>query len=245
MNEPVSRHLHSELGLLFEHLKTEWSVDRSNFTSAQWNRVRYYGKIYVIISCFCEVMCTGVERASFLRNIPEVFMLSLTFGVKGYKNALGSNLRQSIELVYKHIYYAYHPVEYSWVCDRDAFKEIGNAYLEGYLEKTSEKRFQSVKTSLEMLSYQYGKLSRYVHTHNPDYFGQTKLKSNPDIDLVLKEMEGGYSVVAKSIILVVIAYFPAVFEATSEPEKRLISELFKSKSDKADLHSLMGDLELI
>src|SRR5207249_6097358 len=84
--------------------------------------------------------------------------------VKGLENSAFVLLRQSIELVLKHIYFSTHPIEFGWSLRREDYREISFQFLLEYVRKTDEWKNTGWMVSLiSDLEGQFHILSRFVH----------------------------------------------------------------------------------
>jgi hypothetical protein len=149
-----------------EDLKQGWGVP-PDVIKAVDSQLRGLHKRYLGLAVLATVLGDGQPRADYVAAVPEVTHLSMVLILKGLENPAFVLMRQSIELILKHIYFAHHPVEHSWSAKRIGYREISFQFLLDYLRKTDEvQEFTGGAELLQAVELEFHILSRYVHVHS-------------------------------------------------------------------------------
>jgi hypothetical protein len=180
---------------------------------------------YLGLACFGTILSQGGARKDYIKGLSEVSYLALVLAAKGLENPSSVLLRQSIELVLKHVYFATHPVEFSWSSTRESYREITFQSLLEYMRKTDESaRFPDSEMLLVELERQYHVLSRFVHMHSRMFIPYTSSRivtaANP---ATLDAFQHRCLQLWPLLIALLLAHFPAKFIAANSNEKALIA----------------------
>jgi hypothetical protein len=159
--------------------------------------------------------------------IPEAAYLAIILALRDLQNTSSVLLRQGIELVLKHIFFATHPTEYRWAQRRDGYRELGFQYLIDYLNRTDELHLFSGSEDLtNKITDWYSRLSRHVHVYSRTYMKFSKVKAkvtnNPDLSL----LRDASNALWPRLALLLCLFSPSRFDSATHIEKRLISDAF-------------------
>ncbi len=165
-----------------------------------------------------------MKRNEYIYGLIEAGYLSIILTLKGVENPSCVLLRQSIELVLKHIYFSNHPVEYEWAQSREGFRDITFQYLIEYLGRCDERKNLDPSNNIcDLLNEWYGKLSRYVHIHNKGFMSYSKIGSAfRPYDEVVDQLVERPREIWPLLIALLIAFFPNRYARASATEKKFM-----------------------
>ena len=191
------------------------------------------------LACLSTVIGYRSKRNEYIEGVVETANLSLILAVKGIENQTCVLLRQTIELVFKHIYFSTHPVEYSWVQSRDNIREINFQFILEYIRKTDEyKNFNINDKICITINEKFGVLSRYVHVHRKGFMGYKKTasfyKTNSNI---IKKLDELTKEIWPNLIALLLIFYPQKYHSSSAFEKRIIrNSMPKNLLNRIDNH---------
>lgn len=224
MNKELLQFCRTEFEGFRSHLQSSWAVSEETAKHLDAN-LRNMHKRYLGFSCVCAVLSDGAERSSYLRAAPEACHLSLVLTVKGLENPAYVLMRQCIELVFKHIYFATHPVEYSWLANRVAYREINFQYILDYIRKTEALSILVMGDQLlVLLEEDFHILSRYVHVHNDAFIGYGRGVSIPSAELASFTKRAAD--IMSRLCLLLAVFFPEKYTSAQANEQALIGSVF-------------------
>ena len=217
-------------------LNTGWSVGGAYIKTIE-PRLKPIHKRYLSLACLSTVIGYRSQRNEYVEGVVETAHLSLIMAIKGIENPTCVLLRQTIELVLKHIYFSTHHVEYAWVQSRENFREINFQLLLEYIRKTDEYRnFYSNDEICIKINEKFGVLSRYVHVHHKGFMGYSKTasfyRSNYNI---IKKLEELTKEIWPRLTALLLIFFPQKYYSASALEKKIIrNSMPKSLLKKID-----------
>lgn len=178
---------------------------------------------YLALACLTAILSQGGQRKDYIKGVSEVSYLGVVLAMKGLENPSCVLLRQSIELVLKHIYFAYHPVEYRWLATRPGYRAISFQFLFDYLKSTDEYSiFPASSLLLNEIERQFGVLSRFVHMHSRSFIPYTKTTLAPANSTAVNSLAQRTRELWPLFMCVLIAHFPAKFLSANKNERSLI-----------------------
>lgn len=223
MNRPLTNFINDQYGRFKDDLTSNWGVDQEDIDKYQRD-LKAIHKRFLSIACTSTVMGYKAKRREYIYGVIEANYLSIVLALKGIENPSCVLLRQSIELVLKHIYFSTHPVEYEWARSREGFKDLTFQNLIEYLTRCEERKILDPSNNIStLLNEWFGKLSRHVHVHSKSFINYSKVGSayKPSNKTVGKLVERTKEVWPLLIILL-IAFFPNRFFRATASEKELM-----------------------
>lgn len=223
MSRELQQFAKSQFAELILDLEKGWGVP-AKVVGAIEPQLRGLHKRYLGFANLASVVGDGAIRADYIRAIPEVSYLSLVLILKGLENPSFVLMRQSIELVLKHIYFSTHPVEYSWSATRLGYREISFQFLLEYLRKTDE--LQKLSGGVELvqrIETEFHILSRYVHVHSESFIQFSRFEGHSKAHVrPLHAFEERSRELWPRLIVLLVAFFPHRFAGASIIEQKLI-----------------------
>jgi hypothetical protein len=178
---------------------------------------------YLGLACLSSVLSLSGQRKDYIRGVTEVSYLGVVLATKGLENPSCVLLRQSIELVTKHIYFANHPVEYHWSATRSGYREISFQFLLDYLRKTDEiALFPEGTLLLTEIERQFGILSRFVHMHSRSFIPYTSTSVRSANRASISDLNQRTGELWPLLICLLVAYFPGKFIAANKNERSVM-----------------------
>ncbi len=179
---------------------------------------------FLSLGCLATVIGYRSKRNEYIEGVVEASYLSIIFTLKGLENPTCVLLRQSIELVLKHIYFSQHLVEYDWVKSRDGYREINFQYLLEYLRKTNEyNEFELGVDVCNELNSWFSEFSRHVHVQNRGYMKFNTIgKAYRIKDTNVRRLNQQTKMLWPLLIVLLIIYFPSKFLKSAPIEQSLI-----------------------
>ena len=203
-----------------------WGVDAGDLASLE-ARLKPIHKRYLALGCAATVVGHRAKRNEYAEAIIEAGYLTLVLSVKGLENSSCVLLRQCIELVLKHIYFAWHPVEHQWASSREDYRDLTFQYLLDYLRRTDEYKSLSPRDQIgERLNFWFGALSRYVHVHSKRFvqYKEVGKSFGPRRDVVERTAQRTKQLWPLLVVLLV-GYFPDKYFRASALEQTLIKSV--------------------
>lgn len=177
MKRQIERFYREQYVIFRESLINKWAV-RQKYLDDLDPKMKPIHKRYMALACLATVMGHNTKRNEYIEGVVEVSHLSLILATKGLENPSCVLLRQSIELVLKHIYFSTHPIEYGWASSREDYRELSFQNLLDYLSRTDEFRnLYKSKDIYTKINEWFGVLSRHVHVHSKGFLGYSKIES--------------------------------------------------------------------
>lgn len=174
MSRTLSLFLRQEYDRFCDVAIHDWNVD-PDFLSSVSDEMKAMYRRYLSLACAATVAGYRRQRNEYAEGVVEGGILSLIMALKGLENPSCVLMRQSIELVLKHIYFWSHPTEYQWAKARVDYKDLTFQFLIEYVGRTDEYRGLSDSHAVcEKLAEWYGILSRYVHVHSRGFMHYSK-----------------------------------------------------------------------
>jgi len=176
------------------------------------------------LCCAATILGARSPRGEFAMAVPEAAHLSLVLSLKGQGNAAHVLLRQTIELAMKHIYYANHPVEYTWVDDAEWARGLTFQKLLEYLRRTPEARALACGDRVcTEIGRWFGCLSRHVHVASRRHMRFAALTYRPSsCAAVFLEFARLAERVWPLLTVELVVHFADKFRAAGVLEQRLV-----------------------
>jgi len=209
------------------NLTSIWAIDESKLTEWAPN-LKPIHKKFLSFACAASIVGHRMKRNEYVVSAVEAGNLSIVLSLKGLQNPAFVLLRQSIELILKHIYFLQHPVEYSWAQSRIDYKELSFQFLLKYLKRTDEYMLLSNNQQFviaDRVEYSYHILSRYVHVHSKAFMGYKTLAKPIGIKM-LKKLNENIKELWPILSLILIAFSKNKFIQSSMLEQRAIRNNF-------------------
>jgi len=239
-----------ELGLFYKQRTAEfrqdlvdsWAIRPASLPAVDAD-LRAIHRRYLGLACLGAILSQGGYRKDYIRGLAEGSYLAVILATKGLENPSSVLLRQSIELVLKHIYFANHSIEFHWSLTRQSYREISFQFLLDYVRKTDEfSTFPGCDTLLADLERQFHVFSRFVHMHSRTFIPYKNTSSvtsaNASTISVFKQRSGQ---LWPLLVCLLIAYFPSKFVRANKNEQSVIVRSLGSvwhNRVKGHLHSL-------
>jgi hypothetical protein len=219
-----------ELSRFYKDRYTEFSVDLIQTWGIHEQKIlaldaalRTIYRRYLALACLTAILSQAGQRKDYIKGVSEVSYLGVVLTMKGLENPSCVLLRQSIELVLKHIYFAYHAVEYHWLATRPGYRAISFQFLLDYLKSTDEYSiFPASSLLLNEIERQFGVLSRFVHMHSRSFIPYTKTTLASANSTVVTSLEQRTKELWPLLMCLLIAHFPAKFLSANKNERSLI-----------------------
>jgi len=223
MNRELERFFREQYSVFREGLIKRWGVSEKQINDLDW-RLKPIHKRYLSLACLATVIGSNAKRSEYIEGVIEVNHLSLVLAAKGLENPACVLLRQSIELVLKHIYFSTHAVEYGWALTREDYRDLTFQSLLEYLNRTDEfgKLVNAREISVKINEW-FGVLSRHVHVHSKGFLGYSKINSayKPRVEIIDK-----FDIATKNIwpalMIVLIINNPEKYSKATIMEQYLI-----------------------
>jgi len=224
MNRALSKFCKEEYERFRTNLIHDWGVPEAKINSHD-QRLRSVHKRYLSLACVASVTPKKKGIKEFLRGVVEAGYLSQVLAARGLENPALVLLRQTIEQTLKHIYLSFHPVEYSWVCSRVAYRELSFQMLLDFVRKTDKHNdlLRYHMNLCEKLDELFGELSRHVHVHSRDFMGYLRIgsKAAPSAP-ILKRLDSLTRRLWPLLVLMITVFFPEAYHAAQTNERNLI-----------------------
>lgn len=223
MSSPLTSFINDQYARFKDDLTSNWGVTQRDLDKYQRDLKAIY-KRFLSLACTGTVIGHRARRNDYMYGVIETGYLSIVLTLKGVENPSCVLVRQSIELVLKHIYFSNHPVEYEWARSREGFRDLTFQYLIEYLSRCEERKNLDPSNNIcELLNEWFGKLSRHVHVHNKGFIGYRRVGSTyrPYDEAIGKLVERTREVWPLLIILL-IGFFPNRYVRASATEKQLM-----------------------
>ena len=223
MNSPITNYINDQYERFKDDLTSNWGVTPRDLGECH-NHLKATYKRFLSLACTCTIMGYRTKRNEYIYGVIEAGYLSIVLTLKGVENPQCVLLRQSIELVLKHIYFSNHPVEYEWARSREGFRDLTFQRLIEYLGNCEERKKLDPSNSMcELLNEWFGKLSRHVHVHSKYFigYGSTATTLRRPNEAFVKLVERT-KVIWPLLISLLIAFFPKKYLKASAIEKRLM-----------------------
>jgi hypothetical protein len=223
-------------------LTVSWAIRQETLTPLDVT-LRTIHRRYLGVACVATLVAQNSPRNDYVRALPEVTFLAAVLAIKGLENPGSVLLRQSIELVLKHIYFASHPVEFQWSLNRLGYREISFQFLLDYIRKTDESNvFPQMNGLLDRVDRLFHEFSRFVHVHSRRFIPYRTFQSVTTANSSCVAMLGTRTrELWPLLISLLIIYFPTRFTHANLSERRIISSSLGTvwgKHIKRYLHAL-------
>jgi hypothetical protein len=204
-------------------LRKNWSVPQTTVKQLH-SQIKQIHRSYLSLACAATVTAHRASRNEYLTGLVEANYLSMVLAIKGVENPCCVLLRQSIELLLKHIYFSTHPVEYTWAKSRESYRDLTYQFLLEYLRRTDEiSKITNPKSVVDRLDYHYAILSRYVHVHSQSFIGYKILSTSENRPyIVVGRMRQRTTELWPLLTLTLIASLPRRFLSASASERDLV-----------------------
>lgn len=226
MSRPLTKFIQEQYTQFSQNLISSWAIDKQQFEQFE-SELKLIHKRYLSLACAATIIGYRAKRNEYVQGVVEVSYLSLILTLKGLENPVCVLLRQSIELVLKHIYFSTHPVEYEWTCSREGYRDLTFQSLLEYITRTNEgQKLDASNDICVKLNDWFGTLSRYVHVHSKAFIGYKSFESafQPTSDIIKKFNERTKEIWPLLTILL-ITYFPERYLRANSIEKQLIRNI--------------------
>ena len=172
-------------------------------------------------------------RNEYIYDAIEAAQMSLVLALKGLSNPGLVAARQTIELVLKHVFFASHPIEYSWARTRLDYRELTFSALLEFIKRTDEWHACDFSGNLvEAVNHWYAICSRHVHVHNrrfSNYGGVSHRAVQPsDLD----EFNSISAQLWPALGAMLVIFSSGRFARASVIEQRLIRKGLTQRYDK-------------
>jgi hypothetical protein len=222
MTKPLSEFCKDEYEGFVADLRDIWSVSQVTIQSLSAELKPMHRK-FLSLACIATITAQGAARNEYLLELVEASHLSMILAVKGIENPCYVLLRQTIELLLKHIYFSSHSVEYGWAQSREDYRDLTYQFLLGYLRRTDEiSTVQDPKSIVDRLDYFYGMFSRYVHVHSDSFIRYGKLREVKNQPASVGKMNQRINELWPILIVILIASLPRKVLSASVLECKLI-----------------------
>jgi hypothetical protein len=188
-------------------------------------------KRYLSLGCAATLVGERKSRNEYVQGLIEAGQLCLVLGLKGLENACCVILRQSIELVLKHIYFSTHPVEYEWVTFHEGYRDLTFQKLLDFWTITPEYRaLDPDRNVYALVNDWFGVLSRHVHVHSKRFIGYKQVNLGHRIDITgLRKLNDRTKEIWPLLTIILVSQFPKSFLNASVVERRLIRNFLPTK----------------
>lgn len=223
MNRPLRQFCLEEYERFRDHLGSLWGVSEADLVLLDPN-LKAIHRRYLSLACASRIVSHRARRAQYVRSIVEVSFLSMVLAAKGLESPACFLLRQSIELILKHIYFSTHPVEYQWASSREGYRDVNFQVLLEYLGRTQEYRAVGKPHRLcGKINSLYGSLSRHVHVQSHRFMrhGRAASSYRADRDTVRRFGQRTRDL-WPALVLLLVVYFPGRYGGASHSEQTLV-----------------------
>lgn len=225
MASPVlQRFLRDEYAHFRDHLASAWAVGSKDLEALDAS-MKPLHKRYLALACAATVVARRTKRNEYAEGVVEASHLALVLAAKGLENPSSVLLRQCIELVLKHIYFASHPVEHSWASAREDYRDLSFQKLLEYVRRTDEcRRWLPDEGVCQRLDYWFSALSRHVHVQSKGFMGYSKVGSahRPCLETV-RRFDERTKELWPLLTLLLVVYFPRQYLRASVQEGKVIT----------------------
>jgi len=228
MSRTLSQFLRDDYINFRDQLVSIWAVDGQQLKRLE-DELKPIHKRYLALACIATIVGYRAKRSEYLEGVVEASYLCLVLSVKGLENPACVLLRQSIELVLKHIYFSSHPVEYEWACTREDYRDLTFQKLIEYLGRTKE--CQNFKGDICVkLNEWFGVLSRHVHVHSGSFMGYSTIGSTyqPKREII-KKLSERTKEIWPLLTAILIVHFTRRYFKTNIIEQQLIKSTLPRK----------------
>lgn len=223
MNRQLTQFYAKQYNYFRKQLVSSWGVNQQhvNGLDAQLKPIH---KRYLSLACAATVIGYRTRRNEYIEGVVEASHLCVVLAVKGLENPSCVLLRQSMELVLKHIYFFTHPVEHEWARSREDYRGLTFQTLLEYLCRTEE--FRKLELSHDIgikLSEWFGVLSRHVHVHSKGFMGYSKVGSvyQPKSQII-KKLDDRTKETWPLLTAILLVHFPKRYIGAGGIEQRII-----------------------
>jgi hypothetical protein len=223
MSKTLAKFLEEEYDKFRGHVASRWAIDKGYLDQFD-SELKPLHKRFLSVACAATVAGNRAKRNEYVEGAIEAGHLCMVLALKGLENSSCVLLRQSIELILKHIYFSKHPVEYEWVTSHEGYRDLTFQKVLDYLLITPEHEgIESDNYVRDRLNNWFGQLSRYVHVHSGPFIGYTRIGSGyiPNREM-LKKLNERTREIWPLLTAMLIAYFPKRYFASSALEKKLM-----------------------
>lgn len=227
MNRILTQFHRDQYNHFKQQLVSSWGVNQRHIDKLD-TQLKPIHKRYLSLACAATVIGHGARRNEYIEGVVEANYLCLVLAIKGLDNPSCVLLRQSIELVLKHIYFATHPVEYTWAQSREDYQDLTFQNLLQYQGRTEEcQRFQLCHDICVVLNEWFGKMSRHVHVHSGGFMGYSKVGSayQPKAQILKKLNERTKEVWPRLTAILLVHFTKRYFAASSTEQSVIMSGL--------------------
>ena len=213
-----------------------WGIDSKELFKVE-GEFKPIFKRYLSLGCVATLLGERRRRNEYIQSLIEASQLCLVLGLKGLENACCVILRQSIELILKHIYFSTHPVEYEWVTFHEGYRDLTFQKLLDFWIITPEYRaLDPDKSVYTLVNEWFSVLSRHVHIHSKNFIGYKQVNLGHWIDITgLRKLNDRTKEIWPLLTIILVGQFPKSFFNASVVERRLIRNFLPKKfRDKLD-----------
>jgi hypothetical protein len=236
MSRPLKDFQKEQFGNFIEHVLSAWGVGKKQLTALE-EPLKQIHKRYLGLACISTIIGERSARGVYIDGVAEASHLSMVLSIKGLENPACVLLRQSVELVLKHIFFSTHPVEFGWADSQEGYKELTFQKLIEYIGRTEElQRLEQGNQVCVRLNECFGVLSRYVHVHSRGFIGYKTVgrKNEAKIEIVTKLNERTREI-WPVLTAILVVYFPKKYLKANVLEQRVIrSGITKDLLGKVD-----------
>ncbi len=236
MSKPLDEFVKIRYSEFSEAVVDNWGIDKKELLKVEGEFKQIF-KRYLSLGCIATLVGERRSRNEYVESLIEASQLCLVLGLKGLENGCCVILRQSIELVLKHIYFSTHPVEYEWVTFHEGYRDLTFQKLLDFWIITAEYRtLDPDKTIYTWVNEWFGVLSRHVHVHSKKFIGYKQVSVRHQIDITgLRKLNDRTKEIWPLLTIILAGQFPKSFFNASVVEKRLIRNFLPKKfKDKLD-----------
>ena len=233
MSKPLNQFIESQYSQFIKAITIAWAIDEKQL-SKNHSKLKPIFKRYLSLACIVTLVGGKRPWNEYVNNLIEASHLSLVLGLKGYENPCCVMLRQSIELVLKHIYFVTHPVEYEWVNSHEGYRDLTfQKLLEFWIITPEYQVLDADKFFYTSITQSFGVLSRHVHVHSKSFLGYRRVNVKPQINInALRKLDERTREIWPLLTVVLVAQFPRAYHRASLLEKRLIRGFLPKKFKK-------------
>ena len=223
MNKALKHFCRGEYDRFRHHLGSLWGVSERDLALLD-PVLKPIHRRYLSLACASTIVSQRAQRAEHAKSIVEVSFLSMVLAVKGLESPACFLLRQSMELVLKHVYFSTHPVEYQWASTREGYRDLSFQMLLEYLSRTDE--YRAVGTGHDLcgkMNCLYGSLSRHVHAQSRRFIRYGRAASSYRADAeTLRAFERVTRQLWPILGLLLLVYSTGRFRRASASEQALV-----------------------
>ena len=230
MSKPLDQFIESHYSQFIKAISVTWGIEEKQLSKVA-AELKPIFKRYLSLACIATLVGGRRSRNEYIGNVIEASHLSLVLGLKGYENPCCVMLRQSIELVLKHIYFVTHPVEYEWVTSHEGYRELTFQKLLEFWIITPEYRvLDPDKYVYTSITEWFDVLSRHVHVHSKRFLGYRRINGKHRINVsALRKLEERTREIWSLLTVILVGQFPKTYDRASLLEKRLIRGFLPKK----------------